>query len=206
MKKILISSFIAILLLSGCSEDKNKQKVDDSNVSKTNTSTEVKKDDELVDKLSDSGEKISNKVKEASKQIGEIVSKTSDEVGKEASKVVDDISKKSSEITEQVKEEMKSSSQKIQDSMNNIISSSKSTQVGKQLFLKCSGCHGINGEKEALGKSHIIKGWDKEKVVEALKGYKNGTYGSAMKGVMKSQVISLSDEEIDQLGEYISSL
>ncbi|WP_258238501.1 c-type cytochrome [Arcobacter sp. CECT 8986] len=208
MKKILVSSFVAILLLSGCGEEKTTQKVDDKSVSvnTTDTNTEVKKDDELVNRLSDSSEKISKKVQEASKQIGEIVSTTSKEVGVEASKVVEDLSKKSSEITEKVKEEVKSSSQKIQDSMNNIISSSKSTQVGKQLFLKCSGCHGLNGEKQALGKSQIIQGWDKQKVIDALNGYKNGTYGSAMKGVMKSQVLSLSDDEISQLGEYISSL
>jgi len=75
---------------------------------------------------------------------------------------------------------------------------------GKSLFNKCMGCHGANGEKKALGKSAVIKGWSEEKVIEALNGYKNGTYGGAMKGVMKGQVMALKDEDIKALATYIS--
>ena len=79
-----------------------------------------------------------------------------------------------------------------------------SANYGENLFNKCKGCHGINGEKKALGKSQIIKGWDAKKLNEALNGYKNGTYGGAMKGIMKGQVMSLKDEDIKALSEYIS--
>ncbi len=68
----------------------------------------------------------------------------------------------------------------------------------------CSGCHGVNAEKSALGKSQIIKGWPAEKIVAALKGYKDGSYGGAMKGVMKGQVSRLSDEDIENLANQIS--
>lgn len=57
----------------------------------------------------------------------------------------------------------------------------------------------------ALGKSKIIKNWDASKIVAALKGYKDDTYGGVMKGVMKGQVANLSDEEIEALGAYIST-
>lgn len=73
-------------------------------------------------------------------------------------------------------------------------------------FAACAGCHGANGEKAALGKSQIIKGWDEAKTIAALKGYKDGTYGGAMKGVMTGQVATKTDAEIDALATYISNL
>lgn len=76
-----------------------------------------------------------------------------------------------------------------------------------KLFVGCAGCHGSKGEKKALGKSDLIGGWEKAKVIEALKGYKSGNrnlYG--MGGIMKGQAGKLSDEQIEALGEYISKL
>ena len=78
---------------------------------------------------------------------------------------------------------------------------------GRLLFTqKCASCHGQLGEKTALNKSQIIAGWEKEKSVAALKGYQNGTYGSTMKGIMKGQVSSLSEEQIEALADYIATL
>ncbi len=74
----------------------------------------------------------------------------------------------------------------------------------KVLYSSCQGCHGANGEKVALGKSKIIKGWDVSKVADALNGYKDGTYGGAMKGLMKGQAAKLNDEEIKAVSDYIS--
>ncbi|MEA3554918.1 MAG: hypothetical protein U9R39_11060 [Campylobacterota bacterium] len=79
------------------------------------------------------------------------------------------------------------------------------TPDAKVLYVKCAGCHGANGEKVALGKSKIIKGWDSLKITNAINGYKDGTYGGTMKGLMKSQVISLNDKEIELLSKYISA-
>jgi cytochrome c553 len=76
---------------------------------------------------------------------------------------------------------------------------------GAALYKKCAGCHGVNAEKAALGKSKIIKGWDAEKIVASLQGYKDGTYGGAMKGVMKGQVASMSEADMKALAEYIAS-
>lgn len=77
---------------------------------------------------------------------------------------------------------------------------------GKTLFQACAACHGPDASKSALGKSRIIKGWDAKKVEDALHGYKNGTYGGVMKGVMVGQVSRLNDEQIEALAKYISSL
>ncbi len=76
---------------------------------------------------------------------------------------------------------------------------------GAALYKKCAGCHGANGEKAALGKSQVIKGWEESKTVTALKGYKDGTYGGVMKGVMKGQVASLNDEQIESIAKFIAT-
>ena len=77
---------------------------------------------------------------------------------------------------------------------------------GASIYKACVSCHGINGEKAALGKSQIIQGWEKQKVIDVLKGYKDGSYGGAMKGVMKGQVTKLDDEKIEAVATYISTL
>ncbi len=60
----------------------------------------------------------------------------------------------------------------------------------------CKGCHGQNFEKKALGKSKIVSGMTEADIVTAMLGYKNGTYGGAMKGLMKGQVAKYSDADL----------
>lgn len=64
----------------------------------------------------------------------------------------------------------------------------------------CKGCHGANWEKAALGKSKIVAEMSKADVTKALQGYKAGTYGGAMAGVMKGQVAKYSDAELSSTG------
>jgi len=74
---------------------------------------------------------------------------------------------------------------------------------GEILFQKCASCHGSKGEKSALNKSQIILGWDAIQITVALVGYKEGTYGGDMKGLMQTQVKNLSDEDIAKIAAYI---
>jgi len=67
----------------------------------------------------------------------------------------------------------------------------------------CAGCHGQHFEKAAMGKSKIVKDMSKADILVALKGYKAGTYGGAMKGLMKGQVASLSDADMKAIAEMI---
>ncbi len=76
---------------------------------------------------------------------------------------------------------------------------------GAALYKKCAGCHGTTGEKKALGKSAQIKGWEAKKTVAALKGYKVGTYGGAMKGLMKGQVAALDDAKIEAIAKFLEA-
>ena len=77
---------------------------------------------------------------------------------------------------------------------------------GEALFKSCASCHGQKAEKEALGKSQVIAGWNKEKIIQALNGYKDGTYGGVMKNIMKGQVATKTDAEVDALATFISNL
>ncbi|MDD2639976.1 MAG: c-type cytochrome [Arcobacteraceae bacterium] len=71
------------------------------------------------------------------------------------------------------------------------------------VYKKCAGCHGANGEKVALGKSKIIKDMTKAEIVAAMKGYKDGSYGGPMKGLMKGQSAPLSDADIEAIANFI---
>jgi len=73
-------------------------------------------------------------------------------------------------------------------------------------FASCAACHGQKAEKKALGKSQIIAGWDVAKTTAALNGYKDGSYGGAMKGVMKGQSMKLSDADIADLAKQIAAM
>ncbi len=43
-----------------------------------------------------------------------------------------------------------------------------------------------------------------KKTLAALNGYKDGSYGGAMKGLMKGQVAKLTDDDIADLADKIS--
>jgi len=67
----------------------------------------------------------------------------------------------------------------------------------------CKGCHGANWEKKALGKSKIVSDMTHADIATALKGYKDGSYGGTMKGVMKGQVAKYSDADLDAFAQTV---
>lgn len=77
---------------------------------------------------------------------------------------------------------------------------------GADSYSKCASCHGAKGEKAAMGASKVINTMSKEEITKALKGYKDGSYGGAKKGIMKGQVAPLSDAQIGELAAYIPTL
>ena len=76
-----------------------------------------------------------------------------------------------------------------------------------ELYKNCAGCHGENGEKEALNKSKLIGGQEVNVTVKELTAYKDGEldqYG--LGNIMKLQVSTLSESDIEELAEYIANL
>ena len=61
----------------------------------------------------------------------------------------------------------------------------------------------IAGEKAALGKSKIIKDMTKADFVSALKGYQDGTYGGAQKGLMTGQVKGMDEATMNAIADVI---
>ena len=76
---------------------------------------------------------------------------------------------------------------------------------GSALFQKCTVCHGIKAEKRALGRSDVIQGWREGKIISELKEFRDEKVDEdAM--IMKAQVKGLSDDEIQALAKYITTL
>ena len=67
----------------------------------------------------------------------------------------------------------------------------------------CTGCHGADWSKVALGKSKNVAEMTHADIATALKGYKAGTYGGPMKGLMKGQVAKYSDADLDAFSATI---
>jgi cytochrome c len=67
----------------------------------------------------------------------------------------------------------------------------------------CASCHGADWAKAALGKSKIVSDMTHAEIATALKGYKDGSYGAAMKGLMKGQVAKYSDAELEAFAQTI---
>jgi len=67
----------------------------------------------------------------------------------------------------------------------------------------CVACHGKTFEKVALGKSKIVSDMTHAEIATALKGYKDGSFGGPMKGVMKGQVARYSDADLEAFSQTI---
>ncbi len=78
---------------------------------------------------------------------------------------------------------------------------------GARLYAKCMPCHGMHGEIPAYGVTAAINTFDAQTLTSVLAEYKAGSrdmfgYGS----VMKAQIDTYSDEEIEVLSRYIPKL
>jgi len=78
---------------------------------------------------------------------------------------------------------------------------------GQGLYKNCVGCHGESGEKKALQQSALIGGQDSNETIKELTAYKNGELNQyGLGNIMKMQLLSLNDEDIEELAEYIANM
>ena len=122
---------------------------------------------------------------------------------------VEKVSEKVKENNEKIEEPKETTTTVVQAKENVIIAPDKvESEIidGATLFTTCASCHGSKAEKSALGKSQVIAGWDKQRIIDSLKGYKNGTYGGVMKNIMIGHVNSKTDREIEALADLISKM
>lgn len=179
MRKLLLGSAVAVALLTGCGDEKKES------TQATETTKEIKKDETISTVEKSSGEVKENsksedaKIEEPKETVSTIV-----EANKENKVIAPD--KVEGEIKEQVADE--------------------SGIDATALYATCGSCHGQKAEKSALGKSQVIAGWDKQRIIDSLNGYKNGTYGGVMKNIMTGQVNNKTEAEIDSLADLISKM
>jgi cytochrome c553 len=126
------------------------------------------------------------------------VNETSQKVQEQVEKTVDEVKETAQEVKEKTVEAVEATVEEVV---------AKVDVDGSKLYkTSCLSCHGLHAEKKALTKSQVIQGWESSKVLAALEGYKNKTYGNAMKTIMEGKVKDLSAEDMKALSDYISSL
>lgn len=184
-----ITVILAFFLFLGCSEQSKKEVKE---VSEKVQNVDVQK---VVQKTQEKAQETTQDVIKAVKEVD--VQKIVEETKTKATQIVTDSIAKGEDIGKNVQKE----AVKMLDSVQ------KTTAVdGAALFAsKCASCHGSNAEKAALGQSQIIAGWSEQKLKDAINGYKDGSYGRNMKMLMKGQVGSLSDEQINALAAFVAS-
>lgn len=83
-----------------------------------------------------------------------------------------------------------------------------SAKTPQDLYKKCIACHGARGDKVAPGSAGNITIADLSKsiLIEDMKGYRAKTLNKGgTAAIMYLQANGLSDEDIEILGEYIST-
>lgn len=193
--KIVVSVALAAFLFLGCSQEKSEAVASTEKAPSTAVAT-AHKVDAIIESASKKADEVSSSVKEMSDST---VAKTKEMV--ETAKVAtNDAVEATKEVAKDVADEVQTSAAAVSQSL------SSSNEAGKELYKACASCHGQNAEKPALGKSQVIKGWSVAKTQNALSGYVDGTYGGAMKAIMKGQAARLSADETKAVSKYISGL
>lgn len=200
INKILLGSAVTVMLITGCTEEKK-------------ATSEVKTQEVISTKVDDAISKQNQEVNNTTpeKTIEEIKENSSVvETAKETIPKLEENTKQ--EVAEKVEEKISNPPETVKEETPSVVSESKEevAQIeepnGEVLYKSCVNCHGQKAEKEALGKSQIIAGWDKQRIIDAMNGYKAGTYGGVMKNIMKGQVLTKTDSEIQALATFISNL
>lgn len=79
-------------------------------------------------------------------------------------------------------------------------------KTGQQLYAQCSGCHGQEGDRPALGKSNLLQGQSLIELIQKLNDYRNKERNNKGMGLlMTGQVNDFSDKDIVNVATYISS-
>ena len=212
MNRILLGSAVTVLLLAGCGDEK-KTTAEATKVATEQTTTkevvaEATKD--VAQTVTKAATEVTNTVTEATNKVVENTSEAVKESTKEmAVAVVEETKEVAATAVAQGETAVAAAvttAEAVVANATEAVAPVAEGLDGEALYKSCASCHGQKAEKEALGKSQVIAGWDKEKTIQALNGYKAGTYGGVMKNIMKGQVATKTDAEIDALATFISKL
>lgn len=76
---------------------------------------------------------------------------------------------------------------------------------GRLEVYSCHGCHGIDGYQSVYPQYHVpkIAGQNEQYIIDALNEYKNG---ARKYPTMHAQAASLTEQQIENIAAYLSSL
>ncbi len=214
---MIIAVITAGLFFTGCGADENhksESSTKQTQVAVKNTAkTETVKEKSTWQKVKEKAVETAKNAKDTTKKVVEKTKQKAKEFDQEhnvtgktkaaiiaAKQKAHEIDKKY-HVSEKTKATITTVKQKTKEVIAKITGPNPET-----LYKKCAGCHGAKAQNHALGKSKIIHNFTAKQISTALHGYKNGTYGGAMKAVMAGQAKNLSDKDISALAEYIPTL
>jgi len=182
----ILSVVVASMLLVGCGEEKKEATAPVAEKATTEATKAPEAEKTTVEKAKEVVAQTASKVADKTAEVVE-------EAKKVATEAVEATKKATAEAVAETKEVVK---EKVADAKE-AVSSAVDTKA-------CAACHGVNFEKKAMNVSKIVKDLSKEDIIKALKGYKDGSYGGAMKGLMKGQVASYDDAKIEAVAGQIA--
>ena len=216
---MMVAVITAGLFFTGCGADESQSKettktvVKQASVTENTSKTETVEEKSTWQKVKEKAAETAQKTKEVTVKVVKSTKQKAKEFDQEhnvtgkTKAAITAVKQKAHEIDEKyhVTEKTKAAVTAVKQKTKEAVAKATAPNA-ETLYKKCSGCHGQNAEKAALGKSQVIQGWEADKVSEALHGYQSGSYGGPMKGVMAGQAKNLSDEDISVLAEYISQM
>ena len=168
----------------------------------------------IVKDIKEESTKVITKIAKETKEITTAAVETINEVKKDLDVKMDEVIQTQEVVQNQemmptqetMIETTENATEAVTEEVTEDVLSKEEITTAEGLYLKCAGCHGQKAERSALNKSQIIQDWDKQQIIDSLNGYKDGTYGGAFKGLMLGQVSTLTQEQIEILAGYISTL
>jgi len=150
--------------------------------------------------VTEASTKAVESTQEAAGTVAETAKRAAD-IAVEKAKEAEVVAKKMAEDAVTTAKEMVKKAEKV------TVLDEVSTAKGKEIYAKCTGCHGIDGKTKALGKSPVIAGQNKAEIITKLKAYKDGTRNeNGMGKLMQGQITSLDEEALIAVSEYIETL
>ena len=199
---------IASSMLFVACGDKTKEA---ANTTKSSTAEAV---DQATKATKEAASKAADAAAEATKAAKEKAAKLAEEAKAAAEKAAADAKVKAEEVAKAAKEKAadvakaaKEKAAAAAEAVKEKVTGATASAAGAALYGKCAGCHGKDGKTKALGKSAVIAGQETAALVESMQGYKAGTRNvSGMGTLMKGQVGSMGDSDIEAVAAYISAL
>lgn len=195
MRKITLLSLIAVsVLFTACGEESQKTATEaTAKTAETPAKTAEVTKEETQSDLEKATADAAEATKKAAEELAKVAKAEAQKAGDAAKKAVTGFKEKALATTA-------AATKMAKDAMSD-------TSAGEAVYAKCSGCHGKDGKTKALGKSEVIAGQSAQDLEKKMAEYKAGTRDVAGMGtLMSGQLASMSDEDIEAVSAYISSM